>query len=450
MAEGQSLTVEGLRHAVEAGEIDTVTVCTPDLFGKLMGKQVPAASFVANLPRGVEISCSIYVYDDEQNVNEGFPEIGEQNGWADMAAVPDLDTLRRAAHLDRSAIVLADVWWSPGRAVEISPRAVLRRQVERAHAAGLVPHAAVEYEFHVLAESFESARAKGYRGLEQLHTTLADYSISRQHRDEPLTGAIWRSLAASGIPVDTIKTEMGHGQLEITFEPADGLEAADRAALAKLFIRQIAAQRGLAATFMARLSHLEMGSSGHVHVSVADAEGGNRFDPDGHALSELGQRFVGGLMRRAPEFMVLACPYVNSYKRLDPSNFVTPSLDFAADARTVPFRVCGHGPSRNVEYRIPGADGNPYLILAAMLAAGLDGVEQGAAPFRAGSAEAERVGDLPSTLAASVDRWSGSEWARATFGDLVVDTIAVAARHEVAVHEREVSDVELRRGFELA
>ena len=139
MAEGQSLTVEGLRRAVEAGEIDTVTVCTPDLHGKLMGKQVPAAAFVANLPRGVEISCSIYVYDDEQNVNEGFPEIGEQNGWADMAAVPDLDTLRRVAHLDRSAIVLADVWWTPERAVEVSPRTVLRRQVERAHAAGLRP-----------------------------------------------------------------------------------------------------------------------------------------------------------------------------------------------------------------------------------------------------------------------------------------------------------------------
>ena len=187
-----------------------------------------------------------------------------------------------------------------------------------------------------------------------------------------------------------------------------------------------------------------------MHVSIADADGVNRFDPDGHALSELGERFIGGLMRRAPEFMALACPYVNSYKRLDPSNFVTPSLDYAAEARTVPFRVCGHGPSRNVEYRIPGADGNPYLILAAMLAAGLDGVEQGAAPFSAGSADAERVGDLPSTLAAAVDRWASSQWARETFGDLVVDTLAVAFRHEVAVHEREVSDVELRRGFEHA
>jgi glutamine synthetase len=241
---------------------------------------------------------------------------------------------------------------------------------------------------------------------------------------------------------------MGHGQYEITFEPTSALEAADRAALGKLFTREIAAQRGQCATFLARLAPASMGSSGHVHLSLSGAGGENLFDPDGTGLSEVGSQFIGGIMRRAPEFMALACPYVNSYKRLDPANFVTAALDYGAEGRTTPFRVCGHGRSRNVEYRIPGADGNPYLVLAAMVAAGLEGIETGAAPFAAGSAVADEVGNLPANLRDAVDRWQSSEWARSAFGDLVVDTLAVERRHELAVFDREISDIELRRGFE--
>jgi glutamine synthetase len=441
------LTLSELQAAVTAGTIDAVAIVTPDLQGKLMGKRVPAQLFLAG-PTGIEVSSSIFVYDNEQNVNEGFPEIGEQNGWADTACVPDIDSLRRAAHLDRTALVLGDLWWSPERRVEVSPRNVLRAQCERAEALGYTPLAAVEYEFFVFADTFEEALAKGYRGLQPLHRTQTDYSIYRVDRDEDLLGRLWRSFEASGIPVESIKSEMGHGQYEITFAPSGALAAADRASIAKLFTREIAAQRGQCATFMARLEPAGMGSSGHIHLSLSDPDGQNLFDPDGKALSEIGRQFIGGIMRRAPEFMALACPYVNSYKRLDPANFVTAALDYGAEGRTTPFRVCGHGRSRNVEYRIPGADGNPYLVLAAMVAAGLEGIETGAEPFAAGSAEAEEVGSLPDNLRDAVDRWQSSEWARATFGDLVVDTIGVERRHELAVFAREISDIELRRGFE--
>ena len=440
------LTLSELQAAVTAGTIDSVAIVTPDLQGKLMGKRVPAQSFLDG--HAIEVSSSIFIYDNEQNVNEGFPEIGEQNGWADTACVPDLDALRRAAHLDGVAMVLGDLWWSPERRVEVSPRNVLRAQCDRAAAAGYTPWAAVEYEFFVFADSFEDAHAKGYRNLEPVHRTQTDYSIYRVDRDEELLGRLWRTFVASGIPVESIKSEMGHGQYEITFEPTAALAAADRAALAKLFTREIAAQRGQSATFLARLAPAGMGSSGHVHLSLAGEGGENLFDPDGKGLSEVGRQFIGGIMRRAPEFMALACPYINSYKRLDPANFVSASLDFGAEGRTTPFRVCGHGRSRNVEYRIPGADGNPYLVLAAMVAAGLEGIETGAEPFEAGTAEAERVGNLPDNLRDAVDRWQSSEWARSTFGDLVVDMLAVERRHELAVFEREISDIELRRGFE--
>lgn len=444
------LSLEELRAAVASGAIDSVAIVTPDLQGKLMGKRVPATRFLDALPAGIEISCSIFVYDDEQNVNEGFPEIGAQNGWADTAGVPDLASLRAMPHVDRSAIVFCDLWWSPERRVEVSPRTMLRAQLERAAERKLIPWAAVEWEFYLYADTFEEARALGYRGLTPLHATHQDYAIYRADRDEPVLGALRRAFDGSGIPVESVKAEMGYGQYEITFAPADALEAADRASLAKLYTREIAAQHGLAATFMARLDQADMGSSGHVHLSFADATGTNLFDPDGHALSELGRHAVGGIMRRAPELMLLACPYVNSYKRLDPANFVTASLDIGDEGRTTPFRVVGHGRSRNVEYRIPGADINPYLMLAGITAAALDGIEQRTEPFTAGSPAAATVGDLPDNLRDAVDRWAASEWARETFGDSVVDTLAVAGRHELAVFAREVSDLELRRGFEWA
>jgi glutamine synthetase len=442
------LSLSELQTAVADGSIDAVAIVTPDLQGKLMGKRIPARAFLDDPAHGIEVSCSIFVYDNEQNVNEGFPEIGEQNGWADTACIPDLATLRRAAHQDRAAFVLGDLWWSKDRRVEISPRNVLRAQCERAEAAGVTPWAAVEYEFFLFQETFEGARAKGYRDLEPRHRTLTDYMIYRVDRDEDLLGDLWRTFVASGIPVESVKSEMGYGQAEITFQPSAALTAADRAAIAKLFTRELAAQHGCSATFMARLEQAGMGSSGHIHLSVAGADGENLFDPDGTGLSDLGRHFIGGIMRRAPEFMLLACPYVNSYKRLDPANFVTAALDYGAEGRTTPFRVCGHGRSRNVEYRIPGADGNPYLVLAAMVAAGLEGVESAAEPFAAGSKAADEVGPLPDNLRDAVERWRASEWARATFGDLVVDTLAVAGGHELAVFAREISDLELRRGFE--
>jgi len=442
------LSLSELQTAVADGSIDAVAIVTPDLQGKLMGKRIPARAFLDDPAHGIEVSCSIFVYDNEQNVNEGFPEIGEQNGWADTACIPDLATLRRAAHQDRAAFVLGDLWWSKDRRVEISPRNVLRAQCERAEAAGVTPWAAVEYEFFLFQETFEGARAKGYRDLEPRHRTLTDYMIYRVDRDEDLLGDLWRTFVASGIPVESVKSEMGYGQAEITFQPSAALTAADRAAIAKLFTRELAAQHGCSATFMARLEQAGMGSSGHIHLSVAGADGENLFDPDGTGLSDLGRHFIGGIMRRAPEFMLLACPYVNSYKRLDPANFVTAALDYGAEGRTTPFRVCGHGRSRNVEYRIPGADGNPYMVLAAMVAAGLEGVESAAEPFAAGSKAADEVGPLPDNLRDAVERWRASEWARATFGDLVVDTLAVAGGHELAVFAREISDLELRRGFE--
>jgi glutamine synthetase len=445
-----TLSLDELRTAAERGEIDSVTIVTPDLAGKLMGKRVGVDRFLAGLPDSVEVSCSIFVYDNEQAVLEGFPEIGEQNGWADVAARPDLATLRRAAWVDHSATVMADLWWNAQRPVEISPRHVLRGQVDHAAAMGLEPWCSVELEFVLFAETYETARRRGYRRLRRPHDTASDYSAHRADRDEHLLGDLRRILTRSGLGIDSVKTELGPAQYEITLAATSALEAADAAALLKHATRVFAAGRDRSVSFMARLDHREAGNSGHVHISVRDpASATNLFDSE-HGLSPLGRHFIGGVMHHAPDYMLLCCPYQNSYKRLDPENFVTAVLDYADAVRTTPLRVVGHGSNRNVEYRIPGADANPYLVLAAVIASGLDGIEHEREPFRPGSDAAAAVGDLPDTLPAAIERFTDSDWARRTFGDLVVDTLATRARHELAAHQREVSDVELRRGFEWA
>ncbi len=194
------LSVNQLRTAVADGSVDTVAIATPDLQGKLMGKRVPADAFLRGLPKGIEVSCSIFVYDDEQNVNEGFPEIGAEIGWPDMACVPDLETIRRMPHLDRVALVMGDLWWTPARRVEISPRNVLRAQCERAAEAGVVPWAAVEYEFHLFADTYDEARARGYRDLRPRHSSHQDYALARVDRDDAVLGAMWRALAGGRHP----------------------------------------------------------------------------------------------------------------------------------------------------------------------------------------------------------------------------------------------------------
>jgi glutamine synthetase len=363
--------------------------------------------------------------------------------------------LRRYAHLDRTAVVLADCLWPDHSPVEYSPRRILRRQLERCEARGLMPVCAAETEFFVFAESYESAQEKNWCQLDRLHQFPPDYSVLRSDLDEPILGAIRRQAIASGIPIETTKQELGKGQVELALTYCEALEAADRITLFKNIAKAVADQMGMSASFMARVDHRESGSSGHVHQSVWDLECERNLMAevdDPKRLSELGRWWIGGQMAVAQELMPLFCPNVNSYKRLTVENFAPTTIAWGLDVRTAAFRLVGSGGSMNFENRIPGADANFYLVIAGMIAGGLHGIENRIEPPDPPLRSAERTqGDrLPLTLPAALERFRSSEFARAALGDKVVDHLCVAADHELAVHAREVSDIEKRRLFQWA
>ncbi len=451
----RKLALDELEADVAAGRIDTVVVAAVDLHGKLVGKRVPADLFVADLKDGIHLASATLIYDNDWNFLPGFPEIGAQNAWSDMHTVPDLTTLRRFTHVDRTAIVLCDCHWPDHSPVEYSPRRILRRQLERCVERGFMPVCAAETEFYVFDEDYESAHAKNWHDLARLHHTMPDYSVMRSDLDEPLLGAMRRHAIASGIPIETTKQEWGKGQVELALIYCEALEAADRITLFKTLVKEVAAQHGKAATFMARVSHREAGSSGHVHQSLWDLGCERNLladEADPTTMSDLGRWWLGGQMALACELMPLFCPNVNSYKRLDLDTFGPTTVAWGLDVRTVPFRLVGSGRSMNFENRIPGADANFYLVLAGMVAAGLHGIEHRVEPPGPPLRTSEEVpGErLPTTLPDALARFEQSAFAREALGEKVVEHVAVAARHELAVYQREVSDVEKRRFFQWA
>jgi glutamine synthetase len=449
----QKLDLAELEQEIEAGEIEAVIVATPDIQGKLYGKGMPARLFLAE--GGLELSSGPLTYDNDWGILEGkFPYVGENNGWADMHMKPDLRSLRRLSNVARTAIVIADGSWVDGGPVEELPRRVLGRQLERCAERGLAVVCAVETEFYVFDEDYNSARAKNYWNLDRVGGGAADYSILHLSLLNPMLAELREQCIASGVPIESIKHEWGRVQLELTLTYCDAMEAADRITLFKLIAKEVAHRHGMAATFMARYSHEEAGSSGHVHLSVWDPESGTSLmadREDAGALSQLGRQWLGGQMTLADELMPLYCPNVNSYKRLDVAAFGPATNAWSIDVRTVPFRVIGRGSSLHLEHRIPGADANFYLALAGMVAAGLHGLDHGLDPIGDPVTRGEAPGEkLPRSLADALARFRVSEAAREAFGDPVVDHLIATAEHELVVFDREVTDVERRRSFECS
>ena len=384
-------------------------------------------------------------------MNEGFPEIGEQNGWADTACVPDLDTLRRAAHLDRVALVLGDLWWSPERRVEVSPRNVLRAPGASARAPpAYTPWAAVEYEFFVFADTFEAGPREGVP-QPRAGAPHADRLLHLPRR--PRRGAARRAVA-------DVRRERHPGRVDEERDGprpvrdhvrADRRPGGRRPRRAGASCSRARSPRSAAARRRSwRASRPPAWARPGTSTCRSPGAGGeNLFDPDGKGLSQVGRQFIGGIMRRAPEFMVLACPYMNSYKRLDPANFVTASLDFGAEGRTTPVPRLRARPV--AQRRVP----HPRRRRQPVPGAGGDGGGRAwrasrPAPSRSRPAprRRRRSATCPTTCATRSTAGQSSEWARATFGDLVVDMLGVEQRHELAVFAREISDIELRRGFE--
>jgi glutamine synthetase len=446
----ETLTPEGL---VEAG-IETVILAAPDLQGRLFGKRVPPARFGAAMAAGIDVCTCALAWDVAQDLGMDVSFAGFHTGWHDFVLMPDVDTLRPAAWLDGVAVCMADVVeHHGGPLLDIAPRSVLRRQIERLAALGYDAYVGSEPEFYLFRPGYDEAREGGYRNLRPTRMTHDDYLIQPANALEPFFRELRGGLIASGIDVELSQIEWGRGQWEMNVAYGPALENADCHVLFKMAVKDLAARNGMAATFMARPSG-DMGSSNHFHVSLRDRDGAPAFHDARAAdrLSAVGRQAIAGVLARAGELMLCYAPTINSYRRAAGRDLVAGfGATWGYDNRTTSMRVVGGSPSSlRMEWRVPGADVNAHVAVAALLASVADGIERGLDPGPAieGNAYERDVEPLPRDLRAAAEAFAGSAFAREAFGDRVVEHYAAAAEFEWRAFMDTVTEWEVDRYFE--
>src|SRR6476661_322822 len=417
------LSLEELGTEAEAGTIDTVVTAFTDMQGRLVGKRIDVSYFLDEVvDHGIEGCNYLLALDMEMDPVPGYEMANWEKGYGDFGIAPDMSTLRRIPWLDRSALVLCDVVEHNNEPVVASPRQVLIAQYERAQELGYTPMFASELEFYLYKQSYAQAHEQDYRDLTPTIPYILDYHVLATTMDENVIGQIRRGMRDAGIPVEFSKGEAWYGQHELNVRYADAVTSADRHTIYKNGVKEIAFFNGVSATFMAKPSEKDIGSSCHVHSSLVSIDSGKSAFIDGHDETDVFRHFLGGLRNHIKELALFIAPSVNSYKRYASESWAPTSVSWGRDNRTCGFRVVGHGQSRRMECRIPGGDVNPYLGYAAMLAAGLDGIEQGTDPgpeLKGNAYEEAEAEPFPSTLCDAVDLWEGSEFARNTFGEHV-------------------------------
>jgi glutamine synthetase len=450
------LTLETLREAVGAGEIDTVLVCFADMQGRLIGKRFHAQFFLDSGHQETHACDYLLANDIDMEPVPGYAASSWRRGYGDFVMKPDLATLRRTPWLPCTALVLCDLQNHHDHApIPHAPRSLLKRQVDRLAALGFTASAASELEFYLFDEDYRALRERRYRDPKTAGDYIEDYHIFQTSKEEPVMRAMRNGLQQAGVPVENSKGEWGPGQEELNVRYADVLTMADRHVIMKNACKEIAHQHGKAITFMAKWRDDLAGSSCHIHMSLWDEAGQTPLfrDPgDALGMSALMKQFLAGQIRYAPDLTVFLAPYINSYKRFQAGTFAPTKLVWSNDNRTAGFRLCGGGSGAvRIECRIGGADLNPYLAYAGLIAAGLKGVEEQLElpEVYAGDAYAdERLQDIPRTLREAISALDRSELLREAFGDAVVEHYLHTARWEQSEYDRRVTDWELMRGFE--
>ncbi|MEV0713043.1 glutamine synthetase family protein [Asanoa sp. NPDC050611] len=453
MTREPALTLEELALAVDGGEIDTVALALTDMEGRLQGKRLHGRFFLDEVTEAGAEGCNyLLAVDVDMNTVDGYAMSSWERGYGDFAMVPDLSTLRRVPWQPGTALLLSDLAWLDGTGdVTASPRQILRRQLDRLAEHGLSAYAGTELEFVLYRDSYEDAWQRGYRDLNPANLYNVDYSLLGTARVEPLLRRIRNEMAGAGLVPESAKGECNLGQHEIAFRYADALTCADHHVIYKNGAKEIAAQEGMSITFMAKPNQRE-GNSCHVHFSLRDRDDRSAMLGDGPAhLSTIGQHAMAGLLATMREFSVLFAPNINSYKRYQPGSFAPTALRWGTDNRTCALRLVGHGQGMRVENRVPGADVNPYLAIAALVAGTIHGIEQRLPledEFTGNAYGDDSSPRVPGTLREAAQLWQESKVARAAFGDDVVDHYANRARVELAAFDAAVTDWELLRGFE--
>ena len=437
--------------------VQTVKIGTPDMDGVYRGKRLSPKQFLGGLDGEGFAQCDvIFGWDIAEEVMTGLGlAMGSADtGFADILLRPDLSTFRIVPWEPATAAVVCDAWTEHGEPLEQSPRTTLRRVIARARELGFEPQMAVELEFRIFREDQESLREKGFSDLRPLNPGFNCYSISHASIDEDVVGALRRHMDDYGIEVEGYNREHGEGMYEMNLRYAPALEAADRGMLFKSGAKEILAQAGAVPTFMAKYSDEMDGCSGHIHQSLWK-DGTNVFWDAAapHHMSSTMRSYLAGALETMPELFALYAPNINSYKRYVSGSWAPTSATWGVENRTAALRAITSGsPAIRIEHRVPGADVNPYLGLAACLAGGLSGIERGLSelppPVQTDVYAMEGLPALPRTLDQAIDLFEASTVARVYLGDAFVEHYVKMRRWEIEKHRRAVTGWERARYFE--
>lgn len=436
---------------IKNGALHTIILAFPDMQGRWMGKRMTARHFAqAVVEHGTHACAYLLTVDMEMDPVPGYELTSWTKGYQDFTLLPDYGTWRALPWQPGTALVICDVVDGKNAPVKVAPRQVLKDQVERAAALGYSLKMATELEFYLFRESYESAVKKNWTNLDHFGTYIEDYHILQGTRVEPVVGEIRNQMEAAGVPIECSKGEWGPGQHEINLEYSTPVEMADRHTIYKHGAKEIAMSKGCALTFMAKFDSKLAGSSCHIHASLWDRAGKKSAFSEGGKPTQKFRWFLGGMMSLAREFSYFYAPTTNSYKRYQAATFAPTRIAWAGDNRTCGFRVVGEGNSLRIENRIPGADANPYLALAATIAAGLHGIQNKIEPPAElkGNAYESRVQPVPKTLAEAIALLEKSSAAKKAFGSEAFAHYLHTAKAEQAAHDRAVTDWEKGRNFE--
>lgn len=457
-----------LASLVDTDEIDTVVVAFVDLQGRLMGKRVTGRFFMDHVAgtdgaegEGIEACNYLLTTDVEMEVVPGYRYATWEAGYGDFRAIPDLNTLRRIPWLEATALVLCDLTDHDGNPVSVSPRQILKDQLKRAEAAGFSVKMGSELEFFLSPDTYEQVAENHFRAPRTEGWYNLDYHILQTSKDEPIIRRIRNEMLGANIPIEFSKGEAAPGQHEINLRYSDALEMADNHTVYKNGVKEIAHLEGRSATFMAKPYAAQPGSSCHIHTSLwsTDGETPHSCGEAGDGMSADMRAFVAGLQTHLADLTLLGAPNLNSYKRYQPESWAPTATVWALDNRTAGLRLVGHGAGLRIESRIPGADANPYLAFAGVIAAGLAGIEAGldcGEPFN-GNAYAANADDsddgptlthVPWNLPDATIAFRDSDVANGAFGEDVMYHLVHGAEAEWKAFHQSVTDWEYRRGYE--